>query len=414
LTAPARFRLAILASHVIQYQDPLFQRLASNAEIDLTVYYCSKAGAERYFDADMGTSLEWDIPLLQGYRHVFLPNWSPGSLEGGAFRFINPSIAFHLRNDRPDALLLMVGWASVTSWIAITAARTFGIPLLMYGDSSFIPESEGVRALLRDRVIRSLFSSASAFMITGTFNADYYLHYGADRTRFFPMPWAIDVERFASSTSPEERRKVRNELGIEADKFVVLYSGKLIARKNPLHLIEAVARSRYRDRCTVLYLGDGVERHDVEQRAGELGVDARFTGFRNQSQLPRLIAAADAFVLPSSFDPRGTVTNEAMAASVPVLVSENVGVYGAGDLVEHGESGFVFKLGDHQSVAGIIDRLIDDPEFRTRITANALARVAAWNFDADIEGILQASQFIKGGMASSKRPPFLEGSAGQR
>src|SRR5688500_12986870 len=75
---PVTRRLAIVASHVIQYQDPFFRALAADPEIDVTVFYCSRAGAEVYRDADMQTSLRWDIELLQGYRHVFLRNFGRG------------------------------------------------------------------------------------------------------------------------------------------------------------------------------------------------------------------------------------------------------------------------------------------------------------------------------------------------
>ena len=60
------FRLAILASHVIQYQDPFFRLLASDPEIDLTVIYCSLQGAKPYRDEDMKTTLSWDLEMLQG------------------------------------------------------------------------------------------------------------------------------------------------------------------------------------------------------------------------------------------------------------------------------------------------------------------------------------------------------------
>src|SRR5205085_7902430 len=69
-------RIAIVASHVIQYQDPFFRLLAADPEIALTVLYCSSFGATSYRDEDMKTSLSWDIDLLQGYRYRFLPNWS--------------------------------------------------------------------------------------------------------------------------------------------------------------------------------------------------------------------------------------------------------------------------------------------------------------------------------------------------
>ena len=67
-----RFRLAILISHPIQYQTPLYKLLAEQKEIDLTVLFCSDWGLKIYHDEQFGQSVKWDIPLLDGYKYKFL------------------------------------------------------------------------------------------------------------------------------------------------------------------------------------------------------------------------------------------------------------------------------------------------------------------------------------------------------
>ena len=71
-----KHRLAVVASHVIQYQDPFFRLLAADPDIDLTVYYCSPQGAVDYRDEEMKTTLRWDIETLTGYRSVMLRNFA--------------------------------------------------------------------------------------------------------------------------------------------------------------------------------------------------------------------------------------------------------------------------------------------------------------------------------------------------
>ena len=70
------YRLAIVISHPVHYQVPLFRKLAANPEFDLTVYFCSRDGVEHTFDEDFAGHYKWDVPLLEGYRHFFLKNWS--------------------------------------------------------------------------------------------------------------------------------------------------------------------------------------------------------------------------------------------------------------------------------------------------------------------------------------------------
>ena len=76
-----------------------------------------------------------------------------------------------------------------------------------------------------------------------------------------------------------------------------------------------------------------------------------FTGFVNQSELPALYAASDVFVLPSENEPWGLAVNEAMCASLPVVVSREVGC--APDLVRDGVNGYTPAAGD---IAGLARR----------------------------------------------------------
>src|SRR5262245_15376570 len=75
----SQYRLAVLTSHPIQYQAPLFRALASRPEIDLHVFFCCRWGIEHYHDPGFGVSFSWDTPLLLGYRSTFLHNLSPRS-----------------------------------------------------------------------------------------------------------------------------------------------------------------------------------------------------------------------------------------------------------------------------------------------------------------------------------------------
>src|SRR5215831_13263645 len=90
-------RLAVLASHPIQYQAPLFRALAARTEIDLRVLFCSTAGIEAYRDEGFGREVKWDIPLLGGYRSVFLRNISLKSNPSRFWGLVNPAVISVLR-----------------------------------------------------------------------------------------------------------------------------------------------------------------------------------------------------------------------------------------------------------------------------------------------------------------------------
>ena len=77
-----RLRLAIVASHPVQYQAPWYRALARRA--DLTVFFCHQQDRSGQQGAGYSEGFEWDVPLLDGYRSVWLRNVSP---RPGVFAF---------------------------------------------------------------------------------------------------------------------------------------------------------------------------------------------------------------------------------------------------------------------------------------------------------------------------------------
>jgi glycosyltransferase involved in cell wall biosynthesis len=386
-----RRRLAIVASHVIQYQDPFFRLLAREPSIDLTVLYCSRAGAEVYRDADMQTSLRWDIELLQGYQHTFLHNLGFGD---GYTRLINPGIVPALVRGEHDAVLFFLGWGSITSLLGIAACRVAGIPVLLYGDSSFPPPEDTWRARVRAFFIQAIFRLASGFMASGNLNASYYLHYGADERRLFLLPWAIDNDRFrrASRFEAGERRAMRARLGIAPEQIVFVYSAKLVARKDPMTLLRAMALMQHRNRASVVFLGHGDLRETLESFAREHSLNVYFAGFVNQTELPKYYAMCDAFVLPSLYEPRGAVINEAMACGLPVIVTDRCG--SIGDIVVEGENAFIYPAGDATTLAGQMDALVSDSVLRARMAERSREIIDTWDFARGVEGVKQALRAV--------------------
>ncbi len=386
-----RRRLAIVASHVIQYQDPFFRLLAADPAIDLTVFYCSRAGAEVYRDADMQTSLRWDIELLQGYRHLFLRNFG---WNDGYTRLINPGVMPAIARGRFDAVIFFLGWGTITSLLGIATCRVTDTPFFLYGDSSFPPPEDSWRAKVRATFIRGVFALASGalasgFMVSGKLNADYYRHYGGDPRTFFLLPWAIDNDRFANASrfEPGEREAMRARFGIAPEQVAFVFSAKLVARKDPMTLLRAVARMQHRDRAVVVFLGHGELREELERFAREHRLHAIFAGFVNQADLPKHYAMCDAFVLPSTYEPRGAVINEAMACGLPVVVTDRCG--SLGDIVQDNDNAFVYPAGDADALARHLDALMDD-DLRTRMGHRSREIIATWDYARGVEGVKEA------------------------
>lgn len=380
-------RLAIITSHVIQYQGPFFRLLAQEPGVDLTVIFCSPAGAETVHDREMSTTLRWDVDLTTGYRSRVLRNFGPANLAGGFFRLINPGIVPALVRGRYDAVIFMLGWGSFTAMLGIATCIAARIPFFLYGDSSFPPPEDSLRAKIRAAFLRRLFRSASGFMTSGVLNADYYAHYGATHERFFLLPWAVDNDRFVEGSrfAPGEREALRARYGIGADRVVVLFSAKLLPRKDPMTLLRAVAAQQHRNRVSIVFLGEGALRGELEAFAREHQLDAHFPGFVNQADLPKHYAMADVFVLPSTYEPRGAVLNEAMACGLPVVVTDRCG--SIGDIVQENDNAFVFPAGDAAALARVLDTLVADDELRARMSRRSREIIATWDFRRGVDAV---------------------------
>ena len=121
-----KVRLAYLVSHPIQYQAPLLRRIAQEPDIELTVFFGSDFSVRDYKDEGFGVGVKWDVPLLDGYQHEFLPALRDNSTVSVASP-INYGIANRLRGaaGQPCFDVLWVhGYATVNALHGMIAAKS--------------------------------------------------------------------------------------------------------------------------------------------------------------------------------------------------------------------------------------------------------------------------------------------------
>src|ERR1700744_5393513 len=115
--AVKKVRLAYLVSHPIQYQAPLLRRIAQEPDIELTVFFGSNFSVREYVDKGFGVDVKWDVPLLDGYQHEFLPAiWD--KRRTGPTSQLNYGIFSRLRGDKGAAgfdVLWVHGYSTLNS-----------------------------------------------------------------------------------------------------------------------------------------------------------------------------------------------------------------------------------------------------------------------------------------------------------
>ena len=251
----------------------------------------------------------------------------------------------------------------------------------------------GAKLTAKKTFFRGLRQLVDAVLPIGRLNADYWRFYLGDEVPRFLMPYAVDNSYFQerSERARESRPELLAELGLEADRPVILFASKLQTRKRCGDLLEAyrllLAEHSSPRAPYLLIVGDGEERGRLEARSsGMEGV--RFCGFRNQSELPRFFDLASVFALPSQHEPWGLIVNEVMNAGRAVIISDDVG--SGPDLITDGVEGYVFPVGDIRALAEALRKVLASDGTAAAMGERGRARIAGWGFEQDIQGLRAA------------------------
>ncbi len=170
----------------------------------------------------------------------------------------------------------------------------------------------------------------------------------------------MDNHFFRAGTH-EAGRRVTQETGLcPLPSF--LYVGRLAEEKNVFGLLQSwLAYRQSGGTWPLVLVGGGPEAELLRNTAAESGFGAyvTFPGLKNSRELLPFYAAAGCFVLPSTREPWGLVVNEAMAAGLPVLVSDRCGC--APDLVADAENGFLFHPMDLTRLTHLLHQVEELP-----------------------------------------------------
>jgi len=179
---------------------------------------------------------------------------------------------------------------------------------------------------------------------------------------------------------PELRGRMRRELGVADNAFLLLYAGRLQPIKDLPTLLRAAVRIRTADAVAVrvMLAGDGPERAQLERASCELGLRDTVTFLGARSDVTSLLAAADAFVMTSLSEGLPMALLEAMASGVPCIATA---VGGIPELFS-GDAGLLAPVGDDAAIAASIGRVIGDPELRRALSERGRATVAQ-RYDLD-------------------------------
>lgn len=385
-------KLAIVATHPVQYQVPWYRALAGRGGVDLTVYFALMPTPEQQ-GVDFGLDFAWDVPLLDGYRWETLENTARRPSLRGFLASRTPGVGETLARADPDAVIVG-GWNALPLVQASRASRRLAIPCLVRAESSDLSRRPPwVRA-----AHRFLLSRFDACLAIGTANRRFYLRNGVPAERIFPAPYFADNDRFAAQAARwlPQRTSIRAGWGLAPEDVCFLFAGKLVPKKRVLDFLAACGMARRSDRrIRALVVGTGEMESVARNFAARHESGATFAGFLNQTEISRAYVAADCLVLPSDFgETWGLVVNEAMLHGLPAIVSDRVGC--GPDLVLDGVTGRIFPFGDVEALARTLVAMSADGGARAEMGRQARTRVQEYSAARAVDGTLQAVAFVTG------------------
>jgi glycosyltransferase involved in cell wall biosynthesis len=174
------------------------------------------------------------------------------------------------------------------------------------------------------------------------------------------VPNGVEISRLALPAAARREQATFRAQWAAPDEQIVFYVGRIVPEKGLDVLLSAAPAVLAKAPATRFVLAGGGDTTGLRELARRMGVESRvrFAGFISDEALVQLYAAADAAVFPSRYEPFGIVALEAMAARVPVVVSDAGGLI---EVVRDGETGLVARAGDPVSLAAALVKALRDP-----------------------------------------------------
>jgi glycosyltransferase involved in cell wall biosynthesis len=272
-----------------------------------------------------------------------------------------------------------------SGWLAMALCRLLGTKVALL-DDTWLGRDRDIGSVQRwaRRVVYNVFGCA--YVGASRQTLAMFTHYNkriADEQCFLSHLVA-DNEYF-------ERRLATQAL---ERRFDVMFSGRIVKLKNPEFFAEVCAGIKAKlGECRVLVIGEGDE--GLKTRMREIferhGVAFEFAGFIEHASLPDYYAQSRLLLLPTSGDCWGVVINEAMAAGTPVITTEWTAA--AGELVLHGQNGYIFPL-DVEAWVSAAAALLTNKGRWEEFSESALRTVKEFTYDRAAAGILDAFMYL--------------------
>lgn len=386
-------KILFVSSHPVQYFSPLCRLMAADSRLDILVVYCSMQGATESFDVGFQKSFKWDIPLLDGYNWVELKNFSWKKGIDSFWGLVNIGIIPLIFKGKFDAIIINTGYTKFVFWMTMIAAKICGVPFLFGTDSHQLVsrDKKNWKTAIKKVVLPRIFNLADIVLAPSSATKSFLQRLGIKDKKIQLLPYVVDNDYWLSRSNDVNKTEERKKLNIPSDANVFLFSGKLQYWKKPLDALTAFSKAQL-ENSYLIFAGEGPLKKELEKEVSRLKLEDKviFLGFVNQSELPKIYRISDFLIFPSEYEPFGLVVNEAMLCGCIPIVSDQIGA--RFDLVEKGETGFIFKTGNIEELKEILISVSLLGNQIDQMRKKGLEKMRVWSPQDNLEALIKAVQ----------------------
>lgn len=366
-------RLIVLTNIPTPYRISFFNaldRAVRERNGDLAVLFCASIEPNR----------QWDIRLEeQQYLWKIMPGLHPNLRS--FYPHVNPTVLYEISRLRPTWLLVAGAWNTPTMllphlpWFAPDAPRI----QWSEGHADAVLHPTGPIAGVRRQVLRAY----DGFAVPNLRSADFIRVQVGDRRPIVRLPNTVDDDLFDKGPSlPSD--VVRTSIGMPLAQRIVTTVAQLEDRKGVRELLDAYygLSPIEQERLALVLIGEGSLKHELQERIeAQASGHVRLLGHLSQHQVRDVLAASDAFVLPTKQDPNPLSVIEAAFVGLPLFVTRQAG--NAYEVVKEGENGAILQSASPEHIITALRKVVQSDLTALRQMGQISQAIARRDFRRD-------------------------------
>lgn len=275
----------------------------------------------------------------------------------------------------------------LSGWVAHLLRRYWETPFIqMFHTTAHMKQSSGnavIEIPLRAETERKLIDLADSLIAANPAErADLLWRQRMPTDKVCTVPPGVDLDLF----QPGDRQESRQQLGIDPERPVIVFVGRVDPIKGIETLVDAIDDwPEEQPEPLVLFVGGETDENgtpadalaSVAAQVTSRGIAHRFrfVGSQPQDRLPMFYHAANVVAVPSRYESFGLVAVEAMACGIPVVAARAGGL---AFTIEDGETGYLVPVAEPEALTAVLTRVTESPKVQAQL--GAAGREAAMRF----------------------------------